>query len=89
MWKYYKMAYLNAEKEREYQFNYHKKYKPRMLQKLKNELKTLSQQHEIELYINEFITTYNDIDECNSTQVQITWYQYLIKFINFRLEVVH
>jgi hypothetical protein len=82
------MAYLNRNQEKLYQQNYQKLYKLKILQKLKDELKALSQQHEIEAYMNEFITTYNDIEECTSILVQITWYQYLIKFINFRLVVV-
>jgi predicted house-cleaning noncanonical NTP pyrophosphatase (MazG superfamily) len=83
------MAYSNKNQEKEYQFNYHKLYKPKMLQKLKDELKTLSQQHEIETYIDDFVFIYEDVDECTSTLVQITWYQYLLKYIKHRLKVVH
>jgi predicted house-cleaning noncanonical NTP pyrophosphatase (MazG superfamily) len=83
------MAFKNPTRETEYQKNYHQKYKPKMLQKLKDELKTLSQQHEIEAYIDDFVFIYEDVDESTSTLVQITWYKYLIKFIRHRLKVVH
>jgi hypothetical protein len=48
-------------------------------------LKTLSQQHDIETYIDDFVFIYEDVDECTSSLVQITWYKYLIKFIRHRL----
>mgnify|MGYP000352889926 CR=1 FL=1 len=83
------MAYSDKNREKDYQKNYHEKYKPKMLQKFKEELKTLSQQHEIETYIDDFVFIYEDVDECTSTLVQITWYQYLLKYIKHRLKVVH
>jgi hypothetical protein len=66
------MAYLNAQKERDYQLNYHKHYKIKKLQKLMDELITLSQQHEIEAYITDYILIFSDIDQCTSTALQIT-----------------
>jgi predicted house-cleaning noncanonical NTP pyrophosphatase (MazG superfamily) len=79
------MAYSDKNREKDYQFNYHKNYKPKMLQKLKDELKALSEQQDIEAYMTEYILIFSDIDQCTSTALQITWYRFLIKFIQYRL----
>jgi predicted house-cleaning noncanonical NTP pyrophosphatase (MazG superfamily) len=79
------MAYSDKNREKDYQFNYHKNYKPKMLQKLKDELKALSEQQDIEAYMTEYIIINNDIDQCTSTINAITWYKFLINYIKYRL----
>ncbi len=79
------MAFKNPTRETEYQKNYHQKYKPNMLQKLKDELKALSEKQDIGAYIADYISIFSDIEQCTSTVVQITLYKFLIKFIQFSL----
>ena len=79
------MAFKDPVREREYQKVYQQNYKKKLLTQLKDELKYLSQQHDIEIYINDFILIYNDIDELTSTDQQIYWYRFLLKYIRYQL----
>ena len=79
------MAYKDPMREKEYQKKYHTHYLASKLQKLKDELKALSEKQDIEAYITEYIIINNDCDEFTSTINAITWYNFLINYIKYRL----
>ena len=79
------MAFKDPVREKEYQKTYQLQYRLKKLHNLKADLKALSQEHDIENYINEFILMYSDLDEFTSTINAITWYKFLINYINYKL----
>ena len=79
------MAYKDPIREREYQKSYQSQYRLKKLQKLKADLKALSEKQDIEAYITEYIIINNDCDEYTTTINAITWYNFLINYINYKL----
>ena len=79
------MAFKDPVREKEYQKAYQQNYKKKKLIQLKDELKSLAQQHEIENYINDFIIIYNDIDEFTCKDSEISWYRFLLQCIKYQL----